>query len=88
MKTDELKNLIKHEIEAFVAAENAACHITDTKSAENEMQLQPGKSLWQKPLVGFADAKSEYIRNLKQIVHPQHQMPEEVLLDAKIIIES
>lgn len=73
MKTDELKNLIKHEIEAFVAA-------------ENEMQLQPGKLLWQKPLVGFADAKSKYIRNLKQIVHPQHQMPEEVLPDAKIII--
>lgn len=81
MKTDELKNLIKHEIESFVATENER-----QLQAENEMQLQPGKFLWQKPLVGFADAKGEYIRNLRKIVHPQHQMPEEVLPDAKTII--
>lgn len=81
MKNDELKNLIKHEIESFVATENER-----QLQAENEMQLQPGKFLWQKPLVGFADAKGEYIRNLRKIVHPQHQMPEEVLPDAKTII--
>lgn len=49
--------------------------------AENKV-----KAIWQEPIVGFADARSEYIRSLKEIVHKDHQMPEEVLQDASIIV--
>lgn len=45
-----------------------------------------GQALWQEPIVGFADANDDYIRNLRKIVHPDHQMPDEVLEDASIII--
>lgn len=65
------KNRIIEEIKAFVAAENAKCTLT---------------GIWQVPIVGFADAKGEYIKQLRNIAHPQHQMPEEVLEDAKTII--
>ncbi len=65
------KNKIINEIKAFVAAENAVCSMG---------------AIWQEPIVGFADAGSEYICDLKTIVHPEHQMPEEVMADAKTII--
>lgn len=69
-KTDN-KNKIIDEIKAFVAAENTACSMG---------------AIWQEPIVGLADAGSEYIRSLKTIVHPDHQMPEEVMADAKTVI--
>lgn len=66
-----MKELIIHEIKKFVAAENTSCSMG---------------AIWQEPIVGFADAKGEYIGRLKDIVHPEHQMPDEVMDDAKTII--
>lgn len=43
-------------------------------------------SFWRKPLAGFADADSPYIRNLRRIVHPLHRMPREALEDASVVI--
>lgn len=66
-----MKKKIIDEIKRFVAAENAKCSMG---------------SIWQEPIVGFADAKGEYIEKLRKIVHPQHQMPGEVLADAKTVL--
>lgn len=38
------------------------------------------------PIVGFADAWHPYIQNLKQIISPTHELPQNILPDAKIII--
>ena len=65
-----IKQEIRQEAADFIAAENR----------------RYGKALWQPPLIGFADAKSSYIQSLKKIVHPRHQMPEEVLSGASIVI--
>lgn len=66
----DIKQVVTQCIEDFVAAENQKCET----------------ALWQTPLVGFADAGSEYIQSLKEIVHPDHQLPQEVLPDATIVI--
>lgn len=66
-----MKKKIIEEIKAFVAKENATCTMG---------------AIWQEPIAGFADAKGEYIEKLRDIVHPQHQMPEEVLDDAKTVL--
>ena len=42
--------------------------------------------IWKTPLVGFADVRHPYIRNLRKFAGGNHQMPEEVLKDGKIII--
>lgn len=70
LKNDN-KNIIIDEIKTFVAKENAACSMG---------------AIWQEPIVGFADAKGEYIGKLREVVHPDHQMPEEVIADAKAIL--
>ena len=67
----DIRKSITDEIKRFVAAENAKCSMG---------------SIWQEPIVGFADAKGEYIEKLKDVVHPQHQMPEEVIPAAKTVI--
>ena len=41
---------------------------------------------WEEPLVGFADAKSNEIKNLKKLVVENHFMPSDFLPDASIII--
>ncbi len=41
---------------------------------------------WGVPIVGFADAKHPYILNLKNITTPSHQLPSDVLNDAKTVI--
>ena len=38
------------------------------------------------PLVGFADAWHPYIQNLPQVVSTTHELPQNILPDAKIII--
>lgn len=53
------------------------------KNKSNECII-PG--LWESPIVGFASADNEYIRGLRAVVHPQHQMPEEVMENAKTIL--
>ncbi|MEG1930292.1 MAG: epoxyqueuosine reductase [Anaerovorax sp.] len=42
--------------------------------------------IWRKPLVGFADAKSPYIQNLKNLIGRDHEMPQDVMKDAKVVI--
>lgn len=42
--------------------------------------------IWREPLAGFADARSEYIRRLPELVMPQHKQPEDFLPDARIVI--
>lgn len=52
-------------------------------------EYQNNKSVstkWGEPIVGFADAKHPYIMNLKRIISPSHQMPLNVLNDAKTVI--
>lgn len=41
---------------------------------------------WRKPLVGFADAAAREIKDLKEVVLPDHQMPCEILEDPTVII--
>lgn len=41
---------------------------------------------WGEPLVGFADAMHPYILNLKNIISHSHQLPSDVLDDAKTVI--
>lgn len=43
-------------------------------------------NVWREPVVGFAGANSEYVRKLKEIIMPEHKMPEDFLTDATIII--
>ena len=38
------------------------------------------------PLVGFADAWHPYIQSLRQVISPTHELPQNILPDAKIII--
>ena len=66
-----IRQIITEELEAFIEKENTAA---------------PYENLWQMPLAGFADAKGTYVQNLRSVVHPEHQLPQEVLEDAKTII--
>ena len=42
--------------------------------------------IWQKPVVKFADAHSEHIRNLRNIVVDDHYLPTDFLPDAKNVL--
>lgn len=44
------------------------------------------EGLWREPLVGFAAADSPYIRNLPEIVTPNHRLPEDFLPEAVTVI--
>lgn len=44
------------------------------------------KNIWEEPIVGFADANSDYIKNLKNIVLKSHYSPKDFLEDATIIV--
>ncbi|MDF3000292.1 MAG: (Fe-S)-binding protein [Bacillota bacterium] len=44
------------------------------------------KTKWGKPLVGFADAKHPLIMGLPEIISSSHQLPEDVLPGASIVI--
>lgn len=41
---------------------------------------------WREPLVGFADALNPGFAALKKLVHPDHDMPRDILPDASIVI--
>ncbi len=41
---------------------------------------------WGEPLAGFADARHPYILNLKNIIGPDHRLPEDVLPEAQTVI--
>ena len=38
------------------------------------------------PLIGFADAWHPYIQNLPQLISPTHELPQNILPDARTII--
>ena len=42
--------------------------------------------IWEEPIVGFADANSDYIKNLKNVVLESHYSPKDFLEDATIIV--
>lgn len=73
-KSDVLKEKIAFEIRDFVkrnaAGENFSCIST----------------IWDAPLVGFADASHPYILSLKKIISPSHSLPTDVLDDASVIL--
>lgn len=69
--SDDFKKRVAEEIKGYVKAENRAGALKD---------------IWQEPIVGFAGVYAPYIRSLREIVHPRHQMPEEVLEDATVVI--
>lgn len=79
------RNNITEEIRAFVAAENAKVSVNTRVLTQTEKN-RISEGLWQEPLVGFADAASEYIAGLRKTVHPAHQLPRDVMPDAKIVI--
>lgn len=68
---EDIKKKITDEIVMFV------------KDADDGANLL---KLWKTPLVGFADVRHPYIRNLRKFAGGSHQLPEEVLKDGKIII--
>lgn len=41
---------------------------------------------WRTPLVGFADAGSSGFPQLKELVHPDHMMPQDILPEATVVI--
>ena len=41
---------------------------------------------WRTPLIGFADANHADFSKLKEQVHPEHEMPQDIIPDAKIVI--
>lgn len=50
-------------------------------------QKKPGiSSWWGRPLVGFADAFHPYIQKLKQLISSGHQLPCEIIPDARSVI--
>lgn len=69
--SDFLKNKITDEIVSFVGKEN---------------KINKMGNIWKDPIVGFADVWHPYVRRLREIVHERHQMPEEVIPEASIVI--
>lgn len=70
-KSDSLKQKIRREVIDFVAG-YAKEYSVATK--------------WETPMTGFADAAHPNIRVLKEIVSPTHNMPEDVLPDARVVL--
>lgn len=65
------KSIIKNEIAKFI------------QEHDQESTL---KNKWTTPLVGFADADHSDFPMLRAIVHPKHEMPQDVLPNARIVI--
>lgn len=65
----------KEEITSFVRGFVAEHQKKDSVATE-----------WGVPLVGFADAFSPYIQNLKTIISPTHALPQDALEDPKIVL--
>jgi len=68
---DSMKQLITDYITTFVK--------------DYEMREDIATSYGQ-PLVGFADAFHPYIQNLPKLISPTHELPQNILPDARIII--
>lgn len=44
------------------------------------------RNIWRTPIVCFGDARREEMKDLRELVHPEHAMPWEVLPEAKTVI--
>lgn len=66
-----IKRKIRSEMEEFIAGYISKNGLPD---------------YWRNPVLGYADAKCQYVRDLKRIVSEDHYMPEDHLSDPKIII--
>lgn len=66
-----MRELIKNKIVEYVKA------YPEKKNVEN---------IWKEPIVGFADAKGEYIQSLKTIIGEAHMLPEDFMENPKIVI--
>lgn len=53
---------------------------------EYEKKLGFEGPLWGEPLFGAADVRDPYIRGLRENAEPEHQLPEDVLDDAKTVL--
>ncbi|MDU9376701.1 hypothetical protein McpSp1_13260 [Methanocorpusculaceae archaeon Sp1] len=52
-----------------------------------DYEERPGiATRWGEPIVGFCDAKSSAIENLKQAVSLNHLMPQDLLADASVVV--
>ena len=69
-KNKNMKETICRRAEAFVQA----------------YQERLKRPVWRRPLTGFADAGHPYIRNLKELIGPEHLLPENVLSGASVVI--
>lgn len=58
--------------------------ITRFVRAAGETAVPP--NIWKDPLVGFADVHHPSVRNLRNTAGQQHQMPEEVMPDATVVL--
>ena len=66
-----MKNEIRQYIEQFV------------QSYQGRVEIA---TRYGQPLVGFADACHPYIQNLPHLIGPSHELPQNILPDARIII--
>lgn len=66
-----MREFIKNTIMEFI---NEYCR-------ENNLE-----NIWEEPIVGFADANSQYISNLKNVVVDCHYLPSDYLKKPKIIV--
>lgn len=71
MEMKPLKQFIIQEVVRFVETAN---------------QDAVPNNLWKAPLVGFADVGHPAIRNLKQTAGKHHQMPEDIMEDAAVVL--
>ncbi|MBU5337197.1 epoxyqueuosine reductase [Intestinibacter bartlettii] len=60
---------------------NTIVEFIDKYCKENNLE-----NIWEEPIVGFADANSKYISNLKNIVVDCHYLPSDYLKNPKIIV--
>lgn len=58
--------------------------IEEFAAKEDEGGLIP--HIWRRPLVGFGDANHKEMADLRQLVHPQHVLPREIVPGAKTVI--
>ena len=72
--SDPLKEKIALEIRNFIIRNSHPTILSDMST------------IWDDPLVGFADASHPYILALKEIISPAHTMPTDVLSDASIVL--
>lgn len=51
-----------------------------------EYEKENSRDIWRKPIVKFGDGTLREWKELRNIVHPEHYMPDEILADVKTVI--